>query len=72
MTLPENQSIFDSLGKLDSQTDQAQSDIDIFSVEALPFLAVSEQTLNNERSTLLGKIVVDHIEEITKTARQSI
>ena len=72
MTLPENQSIFGSIGELDSQTNKVQSEIDIFSVEALPFLAESEQTLNNERSTLLGKIVVDHIEEITKTARQSI
>ena len=72
VTLPENQSIFNSLGELDSQTNKAQSEIDDFSVVALPFLAESEQTLNNERSTLLGKIVVDHIEEITKTARQSI
>jgi hypothetical protein len=72
VTLPENQSISNSLGELDSQTNKAQSEIDVFSVEALPFLAESEQTLNNERSTLLGKIVVDHIEQITKTARQSI
>ena len=72
VTLPENQSIFSSLEELDSQTSKAQSEIDNFSVDALPFLAKSEQTLNNERSTLLGKIVVDHIAEITKTARQSI
>ena len=72
VTLPENQSIASSLGELDSQASMAQTEIDTFSVYALPFLAESEQTLNNERSTLLGKIVVDHIDEIAKTARQSI
>jgi len=72
VTLPENKAIYHSLGELDSQTNDAQSGIDDFSVNALPFLAEAEQTLNNERSTLLGKIVVDHIEEITKTARQNI
>lgn len=72
VTLPDNQSITSSLSELDSQTSMAQSEIDNFSVDALPFLAETEQSLNNERSTLLGKIVVDHIEEITKTARQSI
>lgn len=72
VTLPDNQSISSSLSELDSQTHKAQSEIDDFSIEALPFLAETEQTLNNERSTLLGRIVVDHIDEITKTARQSI
>ena len=72
VTLPENQSIFSSLGELDAQAYTAQLQIDEFSVDALPFLAEEEQILNNERSTLLGKIVVDHIGNITKTARQSI
>ena len=72
VTLPDNQSITNSLSELDSQTSKAQAEIDDFSVNALPFLAETEQLLNNERSTLLGKIVVDHIEEITKAARQSI
>ena len=71
-TLPENQSLSNNLTDLDSQTTKAQSEIDEFSVDALPFLAESEQTLNNERSTLLGKIIVSHIEEINQTARKGI
>jgi len=70
--LPENQSISNNLTDLDSQTSKAQSEIDEFSVDALPFLAESEQTLNNERSTLLGKIIVSHIEEINQVARRGI
>jgi hypothetical protein len=70
--LPDDQSVSRSLDELDTQANVAHSEIDGFSLHALPFLAESEQIINNERSTLLGKIIVDHIDEITKTARQSI
>lgn len=72
IVLPENQSIASSLNELEAQTQSTQTEIENFSEDALPFLASTEQTLNNERSTLLGKIVVEHIEKITQTARQSI
>ncbi len=72
VTLPENQSLDANLAELDSQIYKIQSDVEDFSVVALPFLAESEQVLNNERSTLLGKIVITHLDEITQTARQGI
>ena len=72
VTLPENQSISRSLDELDSQALGVQSEIDKFSIDALPFLAEAEQTLNNERATLLGNVIVKQLENISKTARQNI
>jgi len=70
--LPENNSINSNLTDLESQISNAQSEIDNFSIGALPFLAESEKALNNERSTLLGSIVVSHLEGVTSAARQGI
>lgn len=70
--LPENTAIQQNLSDLDSQIGAVQSDIEAFSSEALPFLAGAEQELNNERATLLGNIIVAHIENLTSTARASI
>ena len=70
--LPENESIHQNLTDLDFQISTVQENVESFSSEALPFLADAEQALNIERSTLLGNIIVAHIDKLTVTARASI
>jgi hypothetical protein len=70
--LPENESIHQNLTDLDFQISTVQENVESFSSEALPFLADAEQALNIERSTLLGNIIVAHIDKLTATARASI
>ena len=70
--LNDQQHLDENLEELENQTNQMQIRINEASAQDLPFLADSEQTINNERSTLLGNVVVNHITHITQTARDSI
>ena len=70
--LKENDSMSTILNDLDNKVTFVENEIEAFSAENLPFLADTEQAINNERSTLLGGIVVAYLEKINTSARNSI
>jgi hypothetical protein len=70
--VPDNQSMINELALLDTQVAKMQSEIEIVSEEGLPFLAVSEQSLNEVRARLLGVVMNNHIDRIVQSARGSI
>jgi len=72
VVLNDQQHLDDSLEELESHTGSMQTRINETSAEALPFLADTEQSINNERSTLLGNVVVNHLNQIEQIARDSI
>lgn len=70
--VPDNQSMISDLAALDIQVTEMQSGIEITSDKGLPFLAASEQSLNEDRARLLGVVMNTHIDRIIQTARGSI
>ena len=70
--IPDDKLISTYIEDLESQIFKVQENAEEISLEGTPFLAETEKIINNEKSTLLGGVVVTHIERIVQTARASI
>ena len=70
--LSENSSINESLSELESNVSSSQSEVEVISNTALPFLATIEQSINNEKSTLLGSVITSYLSKVTQLARDGI
>jgi len=72
VSLEESESINSSIVDLELEIAIVKAEVKELSDVALPFLADSEQNINNERSTVLGGVITNYLNNVIQEARNVI